>query len=66
MSSLGHGVLVHEERGLDLFETLGPEVVESVINKSLVEVDSVSGQEEPSVSSDFGSCRGKIGQEANG
>ena len=57
LSGLGHGVPVHEVRSLDLLESFGPEVVESVVDKSLVEIDSISSQEETTVSSDLGSCR---------
>jgi len=59
LSGLGHGIPVHEVRGLDLLESPGPEVVESVVDESLVEIDTVSSQEETSVSSDFGSCRSR-------
>lgn len=56
LSSLGHGLPLHQERGLDLLEALALEVIQTVVDHSLVEVDTISSEEEPSVARDLGSC----------
>lgn len=55
LSSLGHLILVHKERWLDLLELAFPEKVESVGDQGLIKVNSVVSEEIASVASNLGS-----------
>lgn len=54
LRSLRHLVLVHEERGLDLFVSAAAEEIKAIRDKGLVEIDAVAGEVVSTMSCDFG------------
>ena len=56
LRSLRHLVLVHEERGLDLFVPAAAEEIEAIRDKGLVEIDAVAGEVVPAMACDFGTA----------
>ena len=59
LSSLSHHSLVHEEWWLNLLEPLRSEVIETIRNHGLVEVDTISGEVESTVTSNLGTCQSR-------
>ena len=54
LSSLGHHILPHHEGRLDLLVPSLPQELQAVVDQSLVQVETVVGQEETSVTGDLG------------
>lgn len=52
---LGHDGFVHEEGRLNLLESTFLEEIETVIDHSLIEVDSISREKETTMSGNLGS-----------
>lgn len=55
LSSLGHDGLVHEEGRLNLLEALSAEVIESIGDHGLVEINTIASEVKTTVTSNLGS-----------
>lgn len=64
LSSLGHHVLLHHERRLDLLVSSLPQELQAVVDQGLVQVETIVGQEETSVAGDLGASFGVKGVES--
>ena len=56
LSSLSHERLVHKERRLHLLESTISQEIQSVVDHRLIQIHSVSGEEESTMTSDLGTC----------
>lgn len=56
LSSLSHERLVHKERRLHLLKSTISQEIQSVVDHRLIQIHSVSSEEESTMTSDLGTC----------